>query len=378
MITVYFSLAAIFLTAAVVSVGNGLLQTFLPVRMQIEGFTTAQIGAVVTAHAIGFLVSCLVMPRIIRAVGHTRCMLGCALVLAIVMPLFPLTSWWPLWFVLRLLAGCCLAGLFVAIESWITDRAPMQMLGAVYGSYFIISKLTFSGGQLLLATFDPAGIGPFLAIAACFVVTLVPVSLNPGQRPTMPDRQSYGLDKVFAASPLAVTGACTAGFVYASANGVGPVFATVVGFGTAAIAWFAALIQLGNVVSQYPLGWLSDRVDRRRMMLAIGIGTAILCLIFLAVPRDEVALLLLLAALLGGIGTSIYPLALGRVAARVEKRNLVGLNGTLLLCFAAGGIAGPATSTVAMTWLGPYGLFVAIGAATSAFALHCLWRLFRR
>jgi len=201
MFAVYFSLAAIFITAAVVSVGNGLLQTFLPVRMQVEGFATAQIGAVVTSHAVGFLIACLAMPRIIRSVGHTRCMLGCSLVLAIVMPLFLLTTWWPAWVVLRLLAGCCLAGLFVAIESWITDRAPMQMLGAIYGSYFIVSKLTFSGGQLLLTAFDPASVGPFLAIAACFVIALVPVGLNRGVRPTMPDRQSYGLGKVFAASP---------------------------------------------------------------------------------------------------------------------------------------------------------------------------------
>lgn len=375
---VYIALGGIIAAAAIATAANGLLATFLPVRMRLEGFSTTAIGAVVACYSVGFLGACLVVPRIVRAVGHVRCFMGCAVAAALAALLFPLVIEVAVWMPLRVVTGFCVSGMFICVESWIIDRTPNEIRGQVFGAYVVQNKITYAGGQVLLIAIDPSGITLFLIASVLFVLCILPVRQSRASPPTLPGRQAYGLRQVWAVSPLAMFAAFAGGFINAISTGMTPVYAAAIGFEPALVAWFVIMIQGGNMLSQYPLGRLSDRFDRRIIIATLCSGATLVALAFLVTPHSARPLLMVLGFIYGAIGTTLYPLSIGHVASRVERQHLVAVNGTMLLMFGMGGIAGPVLATFAMENVGPDGMFATVGLLTASLAAFSLWRLRRR
>ena len=345
---VYISLAGIVAAACVSTAANGLLATFLPVRMRLEGFSTPAIGAVVACYSVGFLGACLVMPRIIRVAGHVRCVTGCAVAAALAVLLFPMVISVAAWMPLRVFSGFCVSGMFICIESWIIDRTPNEIRGQVFGAYVVQNKLAYGASQFAIMAIDPSGIGLFLIAAGLFLLCFLPVRRSRATPPTMPDRKIHGLRQVWALSPVAVCAAYAGGFINAISTGMSPVYAAAIGFEPALVAWFVIMIQGGNMLSQYPIGRLSDRLDRRIIIAALCSGATVSVICFLLTPHSARTLIMALGFVYGAVGTTLYPLAIGHVASRVERQHLVGVNGAMLMVFGIGGISGPLLATFMM------------------------------
>ena len=379
MVSFRVSLALLMAAAGLVSVGNGVLANLVPLRMQMAGFPPLAIGVTATAYTTGFLLGSLLMPRMIRAVGHIRAFAVCAGITLTLTLMFPLAVHWVPWTILRLGNGIFLAGGFLVIESWINDRAPAGSRGRAFSLYIMGNRLSYAIGQLLLSVGDPQGAGLFMLIAALLGMCLVPVSLNRGEAPALPsDRRGMGFFRLFAISPVAAVGAVTSGLVNGAVNNLGPVYSHGIGMTVEQISIFTAAVQVGNVLLQYPVGRWSDTGDRRRVIVLTASVGAVVCFV-LALFRDlPFPVMVALATLLGGMTLCLYPICIAYATDRADRGQIVAVNGGMMLSWGAGASLGPFMATFVMQWLGVGGLFLHAGTCAALLALYCAWRMTRR
>jgi MFS family permease len=378
MVSFRVSLTLLMTGAAFVSVGNGVLANLVPLRMQMEGFPPLAIGIVATAYTTGFLLGSLIMPRLIRAVGHIRAFAVCAGISLSLTLAFPLVVHWIPWTGLRLGNGIFLAGCFLVIESWINDRAPPERRGRAFSLYIMSNRLSYGVGQLLLMVGDPTGPGLFMTIAALLGMCLVPIAMNKGESPTPSERRGMGFFRLFGISPLAAIGAVTAGLMNGAVNNLGPVYALGIGMTINQIAIFTAAVQAGNVLLQYPIGRWSDVGDRRRILLVVSLVACVTCLVLGLFHSLPFPVMVALAALLGGMTLCLYPLCIAYATDRSERAQIVAVNGGMMLSWGTGASVGPFIGTFAMQLAGVGGLFLYAALCAACLSAYCVWRMTRR
>lgn len=373
-----WSLAAIIGGVFMLQGGNSLLGTVLSLRLALEGVPSFLIGIVVASYSGGFLVSCLFGHRLIREVGHIRAFAVCAAVLCCVTLAFAIRVDPYVWAVLRLLTGMCAAGLFMIGESWLNDRAPSAIRGRIFAIYTISNMVAQSSCQLLLFVADPAGLALFMVTAALFSACLIPVALTRASAPALPSIEAFGLRQLFRVSPVGVAGCIAAGLVNAAVNGLAPVFALGVGLGSSQVGLFTAALVLGGLLLQWPLGRLSDRYDRRLVLLGVTVMAAGVGLTLAASTGGPALGLVALAMAFGGSAFSVYPISATHANDHADRRHTVGVSSGLLLSWAIGSIVGPLLATAAMGFLGPSGLFFYAASVSVPFSLYIVWRMTRR
>lgn len=373
-----WSLTAIIAGIFMLQGGNSLLGTFLSLRLALEGTPSFLIGIVVASYSGGFLVSCLFGHHLIRGVGHIRAFAVfaaamCCLTLAFALHVDPFV-----WAVLRLLTGVSAAGMFMIGESWLNDRAPSAIRGRIFAIYTISNMFAQSSCQLLLFVADPAGLALFMVTAALFSACLIPVALTRASAPALPSIEAFGLRQLFKISPVAVVGCIAAGLVNPSVGGLAPVFALNIGFSSAQVGLFTAALVMGGLLLQWPLGRLSDRYDRRRVLLGVTMAAACVGLTLAASAGGPALGLVVLAMAFGGTAFSVYPISATHANDHADRRHTVAVSSGLLLSWAIGSIVGPLLATAAMGWLGPSGLFFYTASISISFSLYIIWRMTRR
>ena len=172
------SVASLILGVTLMQIGNGQFGTFLSVRMQAEGFSSLTIGVVGSAYFAGFILGTLYCDRLVERAGHIRAFAALASLMSAVALLHALIIAPWTWTLMRLVTGCCIAGLFVITESWINERATNEMRGQVFAIYMIASYLALGGGQFLLGLGETAGLQQFLFASLLFSLSLVPIALT--------------------------------------------------------------------------------------------------------------------------------------------------------------------------------------------------------
>jgi MFS family permease len=367
-------MAGIFLLQA----GNSLFGSFLALRMTIEQFPTPIIGFVVTGYPGGFLLGCLFMPRLVRNFGHIRAFaalasLLCCATLAFAVHIDP---WY--WVSLRMITGFAAAGMFMVGESWLNEKAPTNLRGKVFAVYMISNMTAASASQLVLGAIDPAGLAFFMVAAGLFSVCVIPIALTGASEPALPSVEALGLVGLYRLSPVAVVGSVTAGLINNAVGSIGPVFAKHIGLGNAEVGTFMAMLLLGGMLLQWPVGRFSDRMDRRRVLLLATVGIVLLALAVAVFGSTSRLLLLGLVLAYGGLAYTIYPLCVSHANDHAGRGQVVSVSAGLLLSWAAGSIAGPSLATLAMTRVGPSGLFYYVAGAATLLALFTLWRISRR
>src|ERR671918_247087 len=255
-------LSALLIGVAVLFFGNGLQSVLLPVRATIEAFATTSIGLIASAYSAGFVVGCLSMPHIVRRVGHIRTFAVCAAIAASVVLLMARI-------VLRALSGVCFAGLFMVIESWLNERATSTNRGQILGVYMVINLSAVTIGQMILPLGDPAAFSLFALTAIAITLALVPVGLTTSDAPQPLREVRLRLGRLYAMSPVGVVGGFFVGLANGAFGGLGVVFARDVGLSITGIALFMSASLVGGALAQLPLGRLSDRTDRRKVMIAV-------------------------------------------------------------------------------------------------------------
>ena len=375
MIREILALGALMVGMCGLLLGNGLFGTLTALRMSQEGFDPTIIGVVLSCHSIGFIVGCLYGQRIIQRIGHIRCFTAFAAVLAVVCLILPMSVNPYTWISLRLVFGFCSAMVFMVAESWLTGAASSETKGRVFSVYMVINKGSFGAGQLLLLLGDPSGDRLFMLTAILFGLCLVPIALASKGAPPNIDAERIGLRDLYRHSPVGVVGALAAGFTNAPLMGLGPVFGSQIGLGTSGISYFMAIFLLGSLALQIPIGRLSDRFDRRGVLVGVAVAAAVACAAMgFAVPLGQSAIFGLSFAI-GGLSAVVYPIAMAHANDHAKAETMVSIMAGLLLAFGIGASISPFFASLAMKYVGPVGLYL---YAAGVYALLAGFTLYRR
>lgn len=357
--------------------GRGLIGVLLGVRAEFEGFSTTTTGVIMASYFVGFLVGSQVTPRIMARVGHIR-VFSALTSLVVVAAL--LHSLWvaPLpWIGLRLLFGFSMAGLFVTAESWLNESVTNDNRGRIMAVYMVASMGGVAGGQFLLGAGDPTGTTLFIIGGALVALAILPITLSIASAPEfrLPASQSPG--EIWRAAPVGVVGAVFAGMGNSALLGMAAVYASQVGMSVSRTALFAGSAAIGAVMLQWPIGYLSDFIGRRPMILMVSITAAVVAVVGVNLSPEGWPILVAMF-LFGGMSYPMYSLAVSHVIDVLPAGRAVTASSTNVFLTGVGAIFGPLVAAGLMTAIGPSGFWWTLVLAFGVIAAFAIYRLIRR
>lgn len=362
--------------ATFLQIANGLLQILLPLRMDAAGMSIAEIGLVASGYGLGFAAGCMLVPLLVRHVGHIRAFASLAAISAVVALAFTQAQELWSWIVLRTLSGMVLAGLFTVIDGWVSAGASAANRGRVVSLYMLCTKIALMLSPLAIGLGSIETDGLFMAIAALMCLSLIPVSATLSREPPAPRTVSLMIPTLFRKAPSAVAGAFAVGLMNSSVIAIAPVYGVQVGLDATEAALLFLALQAGSLILQWPLGWLSDRTDRRRVIAGLFAGTALACIAIVAASHVALMPAMIIAfAIWGGMALCIYAVCIAHACDIIEADMIVPAISSLLVCWATGGMFGPFLATTLMAVMGPQGLFVFCGVIATVLAGFVTWRI---
>ncbi|OWU81146.1 MFS transporter [Phaeobacter sp. 22II1-1F12B] len=377
MIKVLSGVWALLLGIVLIMLGNGMHFTLIGLRGGIEGFSASELAIVTSGYFAGFLAGARVSPIMIRRVGHVRVFAALGSFMSAGLIAFPLVAEPWAWTILRLLIGFCMSGIYVTAESWLNDASTNENRGQVLAAYMIAQTLGIIGAQALLNLGDAASSALFIGASIFVSVSFAPILLSISPVPAAEVARPMPLRELFRASPLGTIGIFFLGGVYATQSGMAAVFGSLIEMSAAQISLFVAMLFAGALVLQYPIGWLSDRMDRRLLIFGSAVLGA-LCCGLAWVAGDLLWALLAAAFFAGGMTTPLYALFLAYTNDSLSSDAMPAASGGLVLTFGIGAILGPLVTGAIMQWFGPFAFWLALGATFACIALYALYRMTQR
>ena len=352
------SIASLLLSYGLLLLANGLFSTLLGLRSKLEGFSTETVGLVLAGFNLGLLLGAIFAVRVLASVGHIRAFAAFASIMSVavlghLLRIDPVT-----WMALRVVAGFCMAGMVMVTESWINERSSNENRGQVLSLYMVTNYLGSGLGQFLLTAGDPAEFELFVIASIIFSLALVPILLTTATSPQAVSPTRMPFKKLFAVSPVGVIGTVAAAMCGSAFLTMGPVFATDQGFSVAQVSTFMACVILGGMALQFPIGRLSDRLDRRTVLILAALSAAGCALGIIWTVGAAGWAMFAFAALYGGFAYTLYPISAAQVNDRADPDLRVQVSAGLLIAFGTGSVAGPILASQLMGWLGPKSLFV--------------------
>ncbi|GAB4113887.1 MAG: MFS transporter [Wenzhouxiangellaceae bacterium] len=357
--------------------GIGLLGTLLGVRGSAESFSVTTLGIIMAGYFAGFVVGPFVIPGLIRAVGHVRVFAAMATLLSACALLHGLLVHAATWFALRLLAGICVVGIYVVIESWLHAQSSNEQRGYLFSVYMTCTLIGLGLGQLLLLTSSSESLDLFAAASVLLSLGLLPVAMTRVQEPVLTITERQGLGALLQISPLAVTGCLCSGLVSGAFWGLAAVVIVGIGMSDQDVAWFMGSTLLGGVLLTTPVGKLSDRYPRRRVLMWISLLTALACvLIWWLLLRQQ--WLLPGAFVYGAVTFNIYALSAAHANDLAAPEHALETNAGLQLVWGIGASIGPILGGWCMQHYGNRSLLLLMAIAAAVPAIYGAWRLLRR
>ncbi len=354
--------------------GTGLQGVLVGVRSEFEGFETVVIGLVMSSYYLGFLVSARQVPVLVARVGHIRIFaafasLASAATLAYVVLVDPVV-----WAAMRFVTGYCMAALYVVAESWLNEFATNQTRGRVLSAYMVVVVGGLGVGQLLIGVGDPLGFRLFVLASVLVSLSLIPLTMTSTQTPTFDLPARVSIRALYRLAPVGIIGGLGVGLSNAAVLGIGPVYGALVGMSVKRIGLFVALALAGGVALQWPIGRLSDRVPRRRVILAATVAAAVVAIAAIAAaPAGDAALGLMF--IFGGLTFPMYSLAISHVNDLIPSGEVVAASSALVFVTGLGTVAGPFGAAVAISWWGAEGFWWFLAAAHALIGVFAVYRL---
>lgn len=379
MINALRSVFSLLLGAGLMALGVGLLGLLLPIRMNLEGVQPQIAGYVMSAYYAGFVGGSIMAQRIIARVGHIRAFAAFAATLTAAIMIHALVFNIPVWGVMRAAVGFCMAGLYAVIESWLNVRSSNELRGRVLSMYTLTIYISSGIGQLAINLDDTAGLELFCFGALLTSLSLVPVVMTRVAGPELGSIKPMSLAGLYRASPLGTVATAGAGLMSGSLYALGAVYGTQIGLSVFENSIFMGAPIIGGFLLQWPIGRLSDRLDRRTVLFAVLVSTIAAAILLGAFSFAQGSFILLATAnlLLGGFLATIYPTAVAHAFDYIDRSQMVAANSGMLLAWAVGATAGPLVASSFMA-IGPSGLFVFIAGIAVALAVYTRWRMSRR
>lgn len=355
--------------------GSGYLSTLITLRLQDAGSGALTIAGVTAAYFAGLAAGSLQIPHVINQVGHIRGFAAFVSLYSATALAYALLDAPLLWSALRFVDGVCVAAVFVCLESWLSERAEAQSRGALLAAYMMALYLGQAAGQQLLRL-DPAAALSFVVASIPISLSVIPIALTRMAGPTIADQPPISIRRLYAASPLGFVGALVSGVMLGAFYALGAVYARGLGLSVNGAAAFMSVVIVGGVALQWPLGRLSDQLERRRVVVAtIGGCVAAAAAVGLS-PQGWP--MLVAAGLFGGFSFALYPLSVAHTNDHLAPAQRVAAAGGLVLTYSAGAAVGPMLAGAAIRVFGPEGLFILISASAGAALMFAFWRQLAR
>ncbi|MEM7431509.1 MAG: MFS transporter [Pseudomonadota bacterium] len=371
--------ATLLVGVAILLTGLGLQGTLLPVRASMEAFSALAIGVMGASYFLGFTLGCLKGGELVQSVGHVRVFLAMT-ALGSASPLIHGLILDPIaWSFLRFLTGFCFAVLFVVIESWLNERSSNEDRGLVFSTYVMITLTVMAAGQMLTLLYDPNGLELFLIASVLVSLGAVPVALSKSQTPEQPAEVDVNLKKLFRISPAGAFGCLGAGLANGAFWSLAPVFTSSVSANPSLAAWFMTATVFGGALAQWPIGYISDRLGRRKALsLAATLGVGVAVAITISAGNLGILGINLLGAAWGFCAFPMYAVAIAHANDYADADDYVMVSSGLLLLFGAGAVAGPFFASAVITVLGGIGLYVWTAVIHVTIAVYVMVRVASR
>ena len=368
---------ALLLGILLLMVGNGLQGSLIGIRGSIEQFSTTELSIITSAYFVGFLFGSRLAPEMIRRVGHVRVFAALGSFISAVLILYPtITEPWA-WLILRVIFGFSFSGVYVTAESWLNDASTNETRGKSLSLYVMAQMIGIVASQGLLNVADPAGFVLFVIPSVLVSLSFAPILLTASASPEFATTKPMSLVELYRVSPLGFVGLFLLGLVFSAQFGMASIYGTQAGFSIAQISVFVSTIFLGGMVFQFPIGWLSDRMDRRKLIFAGGIVGGIGGVIG-AVMGASYEYILVAAFLMGGMSNPLYALCIAYTNDYLNPEDMAAASGGLLFVNGLGSIAGPVITGWMLSSIGPGGFWIFLGAFMFSISAYAAWRMTQR
>ena len=367
----------LFFGLGMMMIGNGLQGTLLGVRASIENFSVFTTGLIMSSYYFGFLVGSLQVPKLIANVGHIRVFAALASIASTTVLLHGVFVAPVIWFIVRAITGFAYAGLYLVVESWLNDASTNKNRGTILGAYMVVSFIGMTIGQALLNVADPSDVELFVITSILVSLALLPISLSRRPAPDFSVSEGISISTIWKRSPLGVLGIMLNGLAAACLFSIAPIFGIEIGLNTASISGMMIAFTMGSMIMQIPIAWISDRMDRRKVIISLAWLSAGTSALLFLISGEDTFLLFAVMALLGGLATPIYSQCISHVNDHLVPRQFVAASGTLLMMNGLGAAFGPLIVTTLMQIFGSHGftgLLVISFATTSIFGIYRAFR----
>lgn len=368
---------ALIMGSAFLMLAGGLNGLILPLKGGQEGFSTLALGLLGTGWAIGYVLGCMRVPAMVRRVGHVRTFAAMAALatISVLLSVLFVHAW--AWILLRSLTGFAFAGAAMIVESWLNEQTDKNYRGRVFGVYTMVNLLATTAGQMMVVTGDPAGFGFFVIAGIFYIMALLPTALSNTAQPKPLVESSLDIRTLIRNSPIAVAGSFLIGISNGSFGTLGVVFGGAIALDVTTIATMMSLSLLAGSLFQIPVGYASDKRDRRMVLVGLCAGAALIDLYFIALQPVNPIAVIVATSVFGGLIYSMYPVLIAHAYDHAAPGSYLKISGGLLLVYGLGAILGPLVAGAAMS-ASPTGLFITTLVSHLALGGFAIYRMSRR
>ncbi|MEQ8365276.1 MAG: MFS transporter [Roseicyclus sp.] len=368
---------ALLLGMFLLQIGNGLQGSLMGVRGALEGFSTFELSLIGSAYFIGFLGGSQLAPKFIAKVGHVRVFAALGSLISAVIISYPIISDPYVWMALRVIIGFSLSGVYVTAESWLNDSATNETRGQSLSAYMLMQMFGLVAAQGILATGDPSDWYLFVIPSILVSLSVAPVLLNAQPAPAIEAARPMSLRQLYRTSPFGVVGMLLLGGVFAGQFAMASVYATEAGLTLPQLSLFISSFFIGAIIFQYPIGWMSDRVDRRILIIVASVVAALAGVVGMMMG-ETFSILLGVALISGGCAQPLYALLIAYTNDYLAHEDMAAASGGLVFVNGIGAIAGPPAIGILMAQMGPAGFWLFMVIILFIVAAYGIYRITQR
>ena len=369
---------ALFFGFSIICLGHGLQGTLIGVRSVLEGFSYVSTGLIITGFYTGFLTGSIIIPIFLKRVGHIRVFAALASLASIAILLHAIFLDPYSWFVIRIFTGISLSGIYIIMESWLNDKSTNQTRGQILSIYMIITFMFLGLGQLLLNISDPIKVDLFILVSVLLSFALLPILLSNTEQPDTNNTKSFSFSEFYAISPLGFVGALFTGLAHSVVFGYGAVYATAKGLSILEVSIFMIIITSFGALSQWPIGYLSDKMDRRLILIGVTFVASGLCVLIVGSSYISLTLFFILTAMYSCVSLPMYSLAIAHTNDFLEQNEIVAASSSFVRLIGIGSICGPLIVSGIMSIIGPNGFHIYLVLIHGLLGLFGLYRITKR
>lgn len=369
------SFAALFLSVIFLQLSSGSIGPLDALSGLQEGFTATQVGLLGSAHFVGFFVGCWLAPRLMGSVGHNRAFAAFAAMGAIGAMAHPMLVGPLIWCAFRAMIGFAIAGCYTIVEAWLQAKVTNETRGRALGTYRVVDLGASLVAQLMIGVLEPASYISYNILAILCCASLLPLMLTTAEAPAAPAAPRLRPLAAIRLSPLGAAGVIVAGFAMPAFRMVGPIYGQEVGLRADQIGYFLAAAVAGGALSQFPVGWLADRYDRRSVLIGLSAAAASVCVLITQFGGGSETLIFLTSFLFGLASFPVFSISAAHANDFAQPEEAVELSSGLMFLYGMGAIASPLLGSVLIDLSGPAALFWMISGAHIFLILFGFWRM---